>query len=86
MTPYELKKRIIKESISDYVREHGTALWVRTGLSDPCLIKRYLRVITSDEDVEDLILYRDGFEVEYDEISERVSCVLSSLLRIEDEN
>lgn len=62
MTPYEIKKRIIKEAISDYVIEHGMALFARTGLGAPCLIKRYLRVILSDEDAEDLILYRDGFE------------------------
>lgn len=86
MTPYEIKKRIIREAIDDYVIEHGMALFARTGIGAHCLIKRYLRVILSDEDAEDFILYRDGFEVPYDEISERVSYVISSLLRITDED
>lgn len=83
---YKRKKKLIIDAISDYVREHGRALWARTGLSTPCLITRYLRVILSAKETEDLILYRDGFKVVDDEIPERVSYVISSLLRIPDED
>ena len=49
MTPYEIKKRIIRETIKDYVREHRRIIWIYTGISVPLLQSDYIKMRINQE-------------------------------------
>ena len=49
MTPYEIRKRMVKETIKDYVRDHERIIWIYTGIGVPLLQIDYIKMRLSQE-------------------------------------